>query len=129
VKKLFYDPIYEEDISELLNCLISKQEIDQSGSPIVSKLVQEFLLCIQHPTFVAQILKLLEKPHFTTLEGYSNIITVVELKDTTFAFTDLEGNFLEPLEMLFYSSDFRHKMLIIESLWNMVYYLVSDTSG
>jgi hypothetical protein len=62
--------MYEEDISELLDSLISKQEIDQIGSPVVSKLVHDFLVCIQHPTFLAQILKLLEKPYFTTLEGF-----------------------------------------------------------
>lgn len=125
MKKLFYDPIYEEDISALLNCLISKQEIDQTGSPVVSKLVHEFILCIQHPTFLTQILKLVEMPYFTSLEG--RIKCFVWYFTLKFVFLDLSDKFLSPLEMLFYSSDYQHKMLIIESLWKMVFYLASDS--
>ncbi|XP_059481634.1 uncharacterized protein LOC132200294 [Neocloeon triangulifer] len=107
LENLYFNPQYKEDISQLLQCIATKQDIDLEGSIVVTNFIQNFLKYNRNPIFLPLVLKLLKWPRF---EGP----------------IDLYQNLLIHVESAFASATFRHKELIIESLWNLAINLLSE---
>jgi hypothetical protein len=69
VDDLYYDPRYQRDILDLLKFLKVKQDVDQNGSPLVTKFVRHFLNFVKNPIFLHSYLKLFAAPSFASPEG------------------------------------------------------------
>ncbi|XP_065344568.1 uncharacterized protein LOC135942397 isoform X2 [Cloeon dipterum] len=97
----------EEDIASLLTCVITKQEIDQKGSSVITSYYRDFLMYNQNTKYLPLVLKLTTWPQFSGPE-------------------DLKSNTLIPLEQAFSTSKFQHKCLVIEALWSMAFNMLME---